>query len=58
MKDDEKKFSVIITKSEYAKLEELADDDVRNVSGIVRVLIKKLISGEITIVTSVKQKID
>lgn len=44
-----KQVSCKITEDEYGKLQDIADNDARSVSSTVRLLILKLISGEITI---------
>jgi len=49
-----KQVSCKITEDEYKKLEDIADGDARSVSSVSRLLILKLIKGEITVKSNVK----
>lgn len=50
-----KTLSVILTQTQYNKLEKLADADDRSVSSTVRLLVNSLLEGDIKIDTTVKQ---
>jgi len=47
--------SVNLSKEEHKKLKQIAEKESRSVSNTVAILIRKLIEGEITMVTKVKQ---
>ena len=54
MSNKDKQVSAKITTEEYDKLQKIADGDARSVSSVVRLLVLKLIKGEITITSHVK----
>ena len=53
----DKQISLKITEEKYEKLQAIADGDARSVSSTVRLLILKLIKGEISVRSTVKGQI-
>ena len=54
MSNKDKLVSIKITEEELEALKKIADSDARSVSSTVRLLVIKLIKGDITITSNVK----